>query len=745
MAVLLTVLLSSIAVVGASQPMASQSKDSSGYSTYIVAFKDGPSVQAESQLMGLLGSFNGSIVYHYSIIDGVAVAMPDDKVGELKALGDVKYVEKEQQVHVLLDKAVPQIGADKVWAEGYTGKGVKVCVIDTGVDASHPDLSGNKVVAWVDYVNGKPTPYDDHGHGTHVSSTIAGTGNASDGKYKGVAPEASLMEAKVLNSQGSGSNTNILKAIDWAVSNGAQVISMSLGSSSHSQAMDDAIKNAVSKGVVVVVAAGNSGPGAGTIACPGDSPDAITVGAVDRNDAIASFSSRGPTYDGRIKPDVTNMGVGLMAAKASGTNAGKGTQYYVAMSGTSMATPMTSGVVALLLQANRSLTPAQVKEILTKTAKPLGGSVPNNNYGYGRVDAKAALDYVLTGKVPVPTPTPTPSPGPSPTPAPQPGTGYSVALTNMFARYNGQYGQMEKFQVKAGTTIEQGIMLVNTGSAADSYTVTVDGIPSSWWSLSGYSGGVLQPNGGSAYMTLQVTPGIDTASGAYKFTVSARSNSDSSVTSVKSYTLNVVSSTPGPIPGNSFSGSASRGQDYYVYLTPDSAGQVTATISWQGSSNDLNAYLYDPSGRLVSKSEGKYTTSETVQYSAPSGGYYLLKVTASAYSPVSFTGSSSVSVQQAYVKTGTIQPGQPVTLTLSADGRKPLSARVAWAWTYSTITLSLLDASGQKLAQGVKATDGFNSAYEQISYMAAAGTYALRLESDSTGQMSYKLITPFQL
>ncbi|AFD00746.1 Subtilisin-like serine proteases (peptidase S8 family) [Methanocella conradii HZ254] len=742
---MLIVLLSSMAVVGASQSMVNtaESGASSGYSTYIVAFKGDPSIQAESRLAGLLDSFNGRIVYHYSIIDGVAVTMPDDRVDELKALSDVKYVEKDQQVHILLDRAVPQIGADKVWASGYTGKGVKVCVIDTGVDASHPDLNGNKVVAWVDYVNGKSTPYDDHGHGTHVSSTIAGTGNASGGQYRGVAPEASLMEAKVLSSQGSGSNTNILKAIDWAVNNGAQVISMSLGSNSHSQAMDDAIKNAVNRGVVVVVAAGNSGPNARTIACPGDSPDAITVGAVDRNDAIASFSSRGPTYDGRIKPDVTNVGVGLMAAKAAGTNAGKGTQYYVAMSGTSMATPMTSGVVALLLQANGSLTPAQVKDVLTKTAKPLGGSVPNNNYGYGRVDAKAALDYVLTGKVPAPTPTPTP--GPSPTPTPQPGAGYSVTLTNMFAKYNGQYGQMERFQVKAGTTIAQGIMLANTGSAADSYTVTVNGIPGSWWTMSGYDGGTLQPKGGAAYLTLQVTPGADAASGSYRFNVTATSKTDSSVMSTKSYTLNVVSSISNPVPGKSFAGAVSRGQEYYAYLAPDSAGQITATISWQSFSNDLNGYLYDPSGKLVARAENRHTTSETVQYSAPAGGYYLLKVTANAYSPVSFTGSTNVNVQPAYVKAGTIQPGRPVTLSISADGKKPINARVAWTWPYNTIALSLLDSSGQKVAQGTRVSDGFNSAYEQIDYKATAGTYTLKLESDSSSQLSYKLVTPFQL
>jgi serine protease AprX len=749
-AVLLMVLLSSLAVAGAAQPVAgaSESGASSGYSTYIVAFNDFPSIQSVSNVTDIINSYNGKVIYRYSVIDGMAVTIPDNKVNELKALSNVKYVEKDQVYQILLDKAVPQIGADKVWATGYTGKGVKVCVIDTGIDASHPDLNGNKVVAWVDYVNGKTTPYDDHGHGTHVSSTIAGTGNASGGQYKGVAPEASLMGAKVLSAQGSGSNTNILKGIDWAVQNGAQVISMSLGSSSHSQAMDDAIKSAVSRGVTVVVAAGNSGPNARTIACPGDSPDAITVGASDRSDAIASFSSRGPTYDGRVKPDITNMGVGLMAAKATGTGAGKGTTYYLPMSGTSMATPMTSGVVALLLQANKTLTPAQVKAVLTKTAKPLGGSVPNNDYGYGRVDAKSALDYVLTGKVPVPspTPTPTPGPGPSPTPTPQPG-GYAVSMTNMFARYNGQYSQIEKFQVKAGTAVSQGIMLGNAGDNADSYTITVNGIPGTWWTLSGYSGEVLQPNN-AAYMTVAITPPASTATGAYTFTVTATSRSDSSAKSTKSYTLNVVSNspTPTPTPGKSFTGSVTRSEEYYTYLTPGSAGQVSATVSWQGTSNDLNLYLYDPSGKQVAKAENRYATSETVQYSAPAGGYYLLKVTANAYSPVSFTGSSNVNSQQAFVKTGTLQQGQPATLAVKADGKSHINARVAWTWSYNTVSLSLVNQAGQTIAQGTKIADGFNGAYEQVDCAPIAGTYALRLDSDSTSRgLSYKLVTPFQL
>lgn len=368
----------------------------SSVSTYIIVFDDTPyaSAMTAQSASDLVASCGGQVKYRYNVINGMAVTLPDSMAEKIRSLPNVKYVEKDQPVHILLDAAVPQIGADQAWAEGYTGEGVKVAVIDTGVDAGHPDLNGGKVVAWADFVNGSnSTPYDDNGHGTHVSSIIAGTGNASGGKYRGVAPNASLLAAKALDGSGSGYYTNIIKGMDWAVQNGAQVISMSLGGD-HFPPMDEAVSNAVNKGVVVVVAAGNDGPSPGTISCPGDSPDAITVGAVDKSDVIANFSSRGPTYDGRIKPDVTNVGVSVVAARASGTSIGYPVdQYYTSASGTSMATPMTAGVVALMLQKNPSMTPAQVKYILEKTAKPLDSQTkPNNNWGYGRVQAKYAVD-----------------------------------------------------------------------------------------------------------------------------------------------------------------------------------------------------------------------------------------------------------------------------------------------------------------------------------------------------------------
>ncbi len=788
-------LSSTIAVVAAVPSFKDQSvSGSAGYSTYIVAFKDQGAAATEAghvQVESLINSYNGKIIDRFSIIDGMTVTLPDNKVDELKAMSNVKYVEKDETMHVLLDKAVPQIGGDQVWAAGYTGKGVKVCVIDTGIDASHPDLNGNKVVGWVDYVSGKTTPYDDHGHGTHVSSTIAGTGAAANGQYKGVAPEASLMGAKVLGKDGSGQNSNIIKGIQWAVQNGAQVISMSLGSSTHSQASDDALDAAIRAGVTCVIAAGNSGPGAKTVACPGDDPNVITVGASDRNDAIASFSSRGPNRDGSIKPDVTNMGVGLVAAKATGVSSSKPVgQYYQAMSGTSMATPMTAGTVALLISAKPGMTPAQIKAALTKTAKPLGSSVPNNDYGYGRVQAKAALDYVLSGQLPpTPSPTPTPTPGPNPTPTPTPGGNYAVSLSNLFVRYNGQLGtDMSKFQVTPGTTIEQSAMISNAGDVADSYTMTIGGIPDAWWTLSGYNGGNLDANS-AASMKLTITPAANAAAGSYTVTLTAKSNSDSSVTATKTYKLNVggattpsptatprptigpwptatpkptvtptpkptATPTPGPNPtpvptptpgGYTFSGSAVSSSDYYTYLVPAQAGLITAQVSWAGTSNDLNLYLYDPDGNLVAKSEQRYTTSETVQYNAPKAGNYLVKVQAkSAFNPVSFTGTATAPAQTAYVKAGTLRQGETASVNVNADGRNAVNARLTWTWAFNAPTMGLFDAAGNKIADSVSRQEGFMSSYKQLNFAPTnAGPYTIRI-AVATGTVSYKLITPYQ-
>lgn len=391
---------------------------------YIVVFKDNQSLTStmNNQVAAFETENNATVLYTYSTINGMAIKVPSDAISKLNTLPNVKYIEKNVVFHATLDKAAPVIGAPQVWTLGYTGEGIKVAEIDTGIDGTHPDLTG-RIVEWKDFVNGKTAPYDDYGHGTHVAGIIGGNGNASSGKYKGIAPNVEYIGIKVLDSGGSGTLDNILAGMDYATKSDARIISMSLGSETHTQSLDDAVTKAVQAGKVVVVAAGNSGPNANTIACPADSPDAITVGATDDNDQIASFSSRGPNYDGSVKPDVTAPGVDIVSDRATGTNDDKAIDtYYLSMSGTSMATPMVSGAIADLLQKQPNLTVAQVKSIMEKTAKPLGSGLPNNDYGYGRISIVNAINYLdgnyTPSPVTSPTPTPSPSIGPTPTSSP---------------------------------------------------------------------------------------------------------------------------------------------------------------------------------------------------------------------------------------------------------------------------------------------------------------------------------------
>ncbi len=423
-------IVSSALVVSAGTP-ASGTASASKTDTYIVVFNDNQGMVSalDDQVATFAADNDATVLQQYDLINGIAIRVPGaDAAAKLGALKNVKYVEPNIEFHATLEQAGPIVGAPQSWDLGYTGKGITVALVDTGIDGTHPDLKG-RITSFKDFVLGKTTAYDDFGHGTHCAGIIGGSGAASNGKYKGMAPEVTFIGIKVLGKDGSGSLDNILAGINYAASTDARIISMSLGSNDHSQAMDDAVTKAVAGGKVVICAAGNSGPGAKTIGCPADTPNALTVGATDKSDNIASFSSRGPTKDGRIKPDVCAPGKDIVSTRATGTNDGKAIDnYYLSMSGTSMATPMVSGIVADLLQKKPDLTPAQVKDIMEKTAKRLGSGVPNNNYGYGRVSIINAINY-LDGKYtpdpvtsPTPTPTPSPKPGyPTPTPTPKPG------------------------------------------------------------------------------------------------------------------------------------------------------------------------------------------------------------------------------------------------------------------------------------------------------------------------------------
>ncbi|MEU9604720.1 S8 family peptidase [Streptomyces sp. NPDC048057] len=294
-----------------------------------------------------------------------------------------------------LDTTAAQIGAPAAWQRSYDGTGVTVAVLDTGVDAAHPDLKG-RVVGAANFST-SPGTEDRHGHGTHVASTAAGTGARSGGVYKGVAPGAKLLNAKVLSDFGSGSDSGIMAGIDWAVAQGADVVNLSLGGSD-SVGTDpvEAQVNALSaqKGVLFAIAAGNSGPDARTLGSPGAADAALTVGAVDGDDRLADFSSRGPRLgDSAVKPDVTAPGVDVTAASAAGSAIGQAVgqrpEGYVTLSGTSMATPHVAGAAALLKQQHPDWKAAELKSALVGSAVP--GSYPAPEQGTGRIAVDRAV------------------------------------------------------------------------------------------------------------------------------------------------------------------------------------------------------------------------------------------------------------------------------------------------------------------------------------------------------------------
>lgn len=294
-----------------------------------------------------------------------------------------------------LDRSRPQIGAPAAWASGYTGAGVVVAVLDTGIDATHPDLAGQILDAQA-FVDDGAGPSDVVGHGTHVASTIAGTGAASSGLYRGVAPDAKLLDARVCELRGCPDSA-ILAGMEWAVvTKQAKIVNMSLGGPDEPGL--DVIEQAVNElsaqhGALFVISAGNGGEWGERVSSPASADAALAVGAVDDREQIAEFSSQGPrTGDSAIKPDITAPGVGIAAARAHGIS-GIGTpidENYTRSSGTSMAAPMVSAAAAILRQQHGDWTGEQIKIALTGAAQPNPELTPFAQ-GAGRLDIARAI------------------------------------------------------------------------------------------------------------------------------------------------------------------------------------------------------------------------------------------------------------------------------------------------------------------------------------------------------------------
>lgn len=390
------------------------------------------SPQRLGRLRERLGPF--PVRFQYPSISGFAATLTRAQVLALARAGAVRQIERDRLLRPTLDTASYWFGVTKARGDfgldgnadgdpGYSTGDIVIAVLDSGVNPSHVDLDGGKIIAWADFINGQPDPYDEGAdcgyHGTHVASIALGEGDGNP-LYPGVAPGAALVAVKVLGMQSVpgkglacvGSTSQVNAGIQWVIDNkdtyNIRVMNLSLGDDTCSDGQDSQsqlVNQAVAAGIVVVVSAGNEGPAACTISTPAAAEEAITVAAmsdVDPGAAIqfscdssgnfvaggfrlACFSGRGPTLDGRIKPDIAAPGVFIAAADGA-SNTG-----YINMSGTSMASPFVAGVVALMLQADPSLTPAQVKSILTSTAQDWGPPGPDSDYGAGRLDAYEAI------------------------------------------------------------------------------------------------------------------------------------------------------------------------------------------------------------------------------------------------------------------------------------------------------------------------------------------------------------------
>ncbi|WP_221584217.1 S8 family serine peptidase [Microbacterium sp. G2-8] len=284
---------------------------------------------------------------------------------------------------------VPLTGAGAAHDRGLDGSGVTVAVLDSGYDTAHPDLAG-RVIGSETFVFGGSVE-DRNGHGTHTASTIAGTGSASEGLYAGMAPGADLLIGKVLGDDGSGASSGVVAGMQWAVDQGADIVSMSLGAEglSCSSPEVEAVR-ALSDQALFVIAAGNASV-SHAISTPGCAPEALTVGAIDRAGETAGFSTRGPVFGGSTaKPDIASQGVDVVAARAGGRDGSA----YASYSGTSMATPHVAGGAALVLQDDPELTPTQLKDVLTSSARDSDASVLDE--GAGHLDVAQALDQAVT-------------------------------------------------------------------------------------------------------------------------------------------------------------------------------------------------------------------------------------------------------------------------------------------------------------------------------------------------------------
>ncbi len=433
-------LLMLVSLTGGSMPETSSAKQSS----FIV--------QATSTdlAVSLVEKCGGTITSRLDIIHAVGATLSDQGVAQLRLEKGIIAItpngavnssdgnggNKDKDKGKDKSKKIPStdypnvVGADVAWEQGVIGSGVAVAVLDTGLGdlpalTDGVDNKSGRIVAWKDFIENSRKPRDPNGHGSHVAGIIANSQKDDDGEWNGVAPGVKLVGVRVLNEEGAGTYETVIQGLQWVIENKARynirIVNLSLVALVQSPYWADPLNQAVTqtwaRGITVIVAAGNSGPGAMSISVPGNNPYVVTVGAFTDNftpddwndDYIASFSGAGPTLDGFVKPDMVAPGAHMVSVIPPDSFLAK--QYpdnqlkanYFKLAGTSQATAVVSGIAALVISKNPRLTPDEVKLRLTGTALPWVDVTTTNalysmwQQGAGRANAPDAIFAKIKG------------------------------------------------------------------------------------------------------------------------------------------------------------------------------------------------------------------------------------------------------------------------------------------------------------------------------------------------------------
>lgn len=348
--------------------------------------------------LNILSGCGGHVLKELPLVHGLLVLVDEDEAADVQSLASsrsgVLRVDDDIDIDMVFEvghlawgpKFVENTpwGISRINLEGvtHTGKGVKIGVLDTGVDMAHPDI-GRNVKSAINAIADVASARDDNGHGTHVCGTIAALRNGVG--VVGVAPEASVYSVKVLDSRGSGKLSSLAQGMEWCIKQQVRVVNLSLSANRDNQTFRDVVQRSRKAGITMVCAAGNSGPSPNTVGYPAKYIETIAVAAISDKDAVADFSSRG-----------REIAVAAPGVEVLSTWPGR---RYRRSSGTSMAAPHVTGAVALLLEADPGLTPSEIKSILQSTSVPLSGAGPSEQ-GAGVVDVAAALARVAKKRNP---------------------------------------------------------------------------------------------------------------------------------------------------------------------------------------------------------------------------------------------------------------------------------------------------------------------------------------------------------